>query len=282
LDCIAAAQQVLGAGAPHGYRGAQPLGLHVEGPFLNPKKKGAHNPQYLRPPDLEAVKDWSPQSEVRLVTLAPELPGAGEVIVQLKERGVVVSAGHSMLGYEQAQAAFQLGVRCGTHLFNAMPPLNHRAPGLAGALLGDPDVNAGIIVDGLHVHSAMVALAWQLKGGRGLFLVTDAMAAAGMPPGDYELGHLNVHVDGHTARLDDGTLAGSLLSMDTALRNLVAFTGCSLTDALPALTRIPADLLGMPQKGRLFAGCAADLVLLSADLQVQGTILAGELVYSPF
>ena len=282
LERTAAAQEVLCTGAPDGYHGAQALGLHVEGPFLNPEKKGAHNPEYLRLPDLDAIKDWSPRNGVRLVTLAPELAGAGDVIARLTERGVVVSAGHSTLGYEQAGAAFQLGVRCGTHLFNAMPPLNHRTPGLAGALLGNPNVGAGIIVDGLHVHPAMVALAWRLKGGRGLFLVTDAMAAAGMPPGTYQLGGLTVHVDGVSACLDDGTLAGSLLSMDVALRNLIAFTGCSPAEALPALTRVPADLLAMPEKGRLLAGCDADLVLLSADLQVQGTIVAGELVYSTF
>lgn len=282
LENIAAAQHVLNAGAPQGYRGAQPLGLHVEGPFLNPEKKGAHNLQYLRLPDLEAVQDWSPASGVRLVTLAPELTGAAAVIDYLKEHGILVSAGHSTLSYEQAQEAFRLGVRCGTHLFNAMPPLNHRAPGLAGALLDAPDIGAGMIVDGLHVHPAMVALAWRLKNERGLFLVTDAMAAAGMSPGDYQLSGLTVHVDGETARLDDGTLAGSLLSMDAALRNLIAFTGCSLAEALPALTRVPAEVIGMPQKGRLQVGCDADLILLSPDLKVQATAVAGELVYSTF
>ncbi|MCS6843033.1 MAG: N-acetylglucosamine-6-phosphate deacetylase [Caldilineales bacterium] len=278
---LARAQAVLAAGPPPGWRGATPLGLHVEGPFLNPAKKGAHNPAYLRMPTLDAVADWSPQTGVRLVTLAPELSGALPVAEALSRRGVLVGAGHSAATYEQALAGFDAGVRYGTHLFNAMPPLLHRDPGLAAALLTDPRITVGLIVDGVHVHPAVVRLAWRALGPGRLNLVTDAMAALGMPPGHYCLGDFPVAVDGAVCRLADGTLAGSVLSLDQALRNLIAFAGCRLEDALQTVTVTPARALGLAhQRGRLAVGCAADLVLLSPDLRVRATIVAGELVYA--
>jgi N-acetylglucosamine-6-phosphate deacetylase len=164
LSQAAQAQETLDGGAPAGWLGSIPLGLHCEGPFLNPQKKGAHNPAHLRLPTLADVAAWSPENHVRLVTLAPELPGALAVVKELAARGVVVSAGHSMATYSEAKAGFAAGIRYGTHLFNAMPPLEHRAPGLPGALLSDPAVTIGIIPDGIHVHPAMVALAWAAKG----------------------------------------------------------------------------------------------------------------------
>ena len=212
LETIAAAQQVVSTGRPGGFRGAEPLGLHVEGPFLNPQKKGAHNPRYLRAPDAGAVAGWSPATGVRLVTLAPELPGALAVIALLADRGVLVSAGHSAAGFDQAKAAFDAGIRYGTHLFNAMPPLQHREPGLPGALLTDARPIVGLIADGVHTHPSIVSLAWQALGSKRLNLVTDAMAALGMPPGTHRLGDFDVSVDATSARLADGTLAGSILS----------------------------------------------------------------------
>jgi len=278
---VAAAQQVVSAGPPAGYRGATPLGLHLEGPFLNPAKRGAHNPRHLRQPDPAAVADWSPAQGVRLVTLAPELPGALDVTRVLHERGVVVSAGHSLADYAEAQAGFAAGITYGTHLFNAMPPLDHRAPGLPGALLTDRRPSAGLIADGIHVHPAVVALAWQMRGATQLNLVTDAMAALGMPPGRYRLGDWDVDVDATSARLADGRLAGSLLSLDLAVRNLIAWTGCAPEAALATVTTVPAALLGLgPQRGLLAPGAAADLVLLTPDLQVALTVIAGQVVYS--
>jgi N-acetylglucosamine-6-phosphate deacetylase len=280
LEVYAAAQAVLRNGPPPGYRGAQPLGLHFEGPFLNPEKKGAHNPAYLRPPNPGEAAGWSAETGVHLVTLAPELPGALELTRLLRARGVVVSAGHSNADFEQAQAAFQAGITCGTHLFNAMPPLGHRSPGLAGALMAESGVAVGVIADGLHIHPSIVKLAWKAKGPQGLILVTDAMAALGMPPGSYPLGDETVQVDGRSARLPDGTLAGSLLTMDAALRNLAAFAGCSLVEALPCLTSTPARLLGLGTKGQLAVGYDADFVLLTPDGQVLMTIVGGKVLYT--
>ncbi len=280
LEKIAAGRAIVTGPRPAGFRGARPLGLHIEGPFLNPQKKGAHNPKYLRQPDLAVVADWSPATGVRLVTLAPELPGALDVIAALSDRGVWVSAGHSMATYEQAEAGFDAGVRYGTHLFNAMPALGHRDPGLPGALLTDDRAAVGLIADGIHTHPAVIKLVWQAVGGERLTLVTDAMAALGMPAGRHLLGDFEVIVDGTSARLADGTLAGSILAHDQALRNLIAITGCTLAEALPTVTTTPAKVIGLAgERGRIEPGYAADLVLLSPDLQVHTTIAEGKLVY---
>jgi N-acetylglucosamine-6-phosphate deacetylase len=260
--------------------GAVPLGLHLEGPFINPAKKGAHNPDYIRPPQADSAMDWTLKNGVRLVTLAPELPGALDLAARLLAGGVVVSAGHSMASFEQAQTAFDSGVRYGTHLFNAMPAMEHRQPGLAGALLADSRVVAGLIADGIHVHPAMVALAWKARGSRGLNLVTDAMTALGMPEGYYPLGDQTVKVDAVSARLPDGTLAGSILTLDQALRNLMTFTGASLAEVLPVVTGTPARLLGLERKGRITPGCDADLMLLSPSGRVYLTVVGGKVVYS--
>jgi N-acetylglucosamine-6-phosphate deacetylase len=272
---IAALRHASGGGG-----GAVPLGLHLEGPFINPAKKGAHNPDYIRLPQAGSAADWTLQNGVRLVTLAPELPGALDLASRLLAGGVVVSAGHSMATFDQARSAFDSGVRYGTHLFNAMPALDHRQPGLAGALLTDSRMVTGLIADGIHVHPAMVALAWKGKGSRGLSLVTDAMTALGMPAGDYRLGDRTVKVDAVSARLPDGTLAGSILTLDQAVRNLMAFSGASLVEVLPAVTGTPARLLGLERKGRIAAGCDADLILLSPGGQIFLTMVSGEIVYS--
>ncbi len=280
LKNVAHAQAII-ARPPDDFQGAAPLGLHIEGPFLNPQKKGAHNAAYLRPPSLDAVAEWSPESGVRLVTLAPELPGAREVIAALTARGIVVSAGHSIATYEEAEAGFDAGIRYGTHLFNAMPALNHRDPGLPGALLTDTRLTVGLIADGIHTHPAMIALVWRALGPDRLSLVTDAMAALGMGPGKHMLGEYEVFVDAASARLADGVLAGSILSLDAALRNLTRITGCALADALATVTTTPATLLGLhAERGRIAPGYLADLTLLTPDLHVAGTVIRGKLVYS--
>ena len=274
-----AAQDVLMAGPPAGYRGAIPLGLHIEGPFLNPAKKGAHNPAHLRLPSPEAVADWSPETGVALVTLAPELPGALETIAALASRGVVVSSGHSTATYAQAQAGFAAGIRYGTHLFNAMPTLLHREPGLPAALLNAPHLTVGLIADNIHVHPELMRLVWQLLGPTRLNLVSDAMAALGMSPGQYILGDYAVTVTDTDARLADGTLAGVILPVDGCLRNLIRCTGCAVEDGLATVTTTPAALLNQTRKGRLAPGMDADLVLLDGDLQVVKTWVGGELVF---
>ncbi|HID51992.1 MAG TPA: N-acetylglucosamine-6-phosphate deacetylase [Anaerolineae bacterium] len=278
LETTDEAQRVMGI-RPSPFQGAEPLGLHLEGPFLNPGKKGAHNPVYICLPSLDWVAGWSPENHVRLVTLAPELPGAAAVIEALTSRGVVVSAGHSLATFAEAETGIDAGIRYGTHLFNAQSPLHHREPGLPGALLTDERVTIGLIPDGIHVHPALVKLVWQAGGNR-LTLVTDAMAALGMPPGEYELGDFRVTVDETTCRLPDGTLAGSILSLDTAVCNLIAFTGCTLPQALTTVTTIPARLLGLDgRKGQIAPGYDADLVLLTPDLQVAAAVVGGEVVY---
>jgi N-acetylglucosamine-6-phosphate deacetylase len=276
------AQTVLAKGAPEDIgTHAQPLGLHLEGPFLNPAKRGAHPPEHLRAPDLEWAADWLPETGVRLVTLAPELPGALELTRRLVERGVVVSMGHSAASYAEARAGLEAGITYGTHLYNAMAPFEHREPGVVGALLADERATVGVIADGVHVHPGAVRVAWRAKGPGGVTLVSDAMAGLGMGEGVFKLGDRAVTVRGGTARLEDGTLAGSVLSMDAAVRNLVEMTGCEVFKAVAAATGTPARALGGAghDVGGLAVNGRADLVLLTLDLEVAATWVGGTLAY---
>jgi N-acetylglucosamine-6-phosphate deacetylase len=258
--------------------GAELLGVHLEGPYLSPQRAGAHDPDLLRPIDVDEILAWAEVDIVRIVTLAGELPGAAAAVRELRNRGILVSIGHSNATYAEAIAAFDAGVGWGTHLYNAMSPLGHREPGLMGALLTGP-VPVGIISDGIHSHPAMVKVAYSCKGARGIALVTDAMEAMGMPAGTYRLAGRSVIVDGQTARLADGTLAGSILTMDAGVRNLVAFTGCTQTEAICMASTTPARILGLAKKGRIAVGCDADLVILNREGQVKATWARGELVY---
>jgi N-acetylglucosamine-6-phosphate deacetylase len=281
-EFVRTAQSVLQAGPPAAYRGARVLGLHLEGPYLNPEKCGAHNLAFLSLPDPAVYQRWSPSSHVRLVTLAPELDGSLEAIRVLVRSGVVVSAGHSQADLIQAQAGFEAGITYGTHLFNAMPPLDHKKPGLVGALLTNPQTMAGIIVDGIHLDPAVVMLAWKILSAQRTNLVSDAIAALGMPPGEYQLGGHPVFVDGTSARLQDGRLSGSLLSLDQALRNLMVFTGCALSEALTTITQTPARLLRMQRSlGSLVKGSLADLVLLTPETRIAGVWINGHPVLPP-
>jgi N-acetylglucosamine-6-phosphate deacetylase len=267
-DVVEAARQTLLAGPPAGYRGARALGLHLEGPFIS--RPGAHRAEHIRAP-LRG-NDWSPPTGVRMVTLAPELPGALELVRELSAAGVLVAAGHSDATYEQGRAAIDAGIRYGTHLFNVMPLLHHRAPGLAAALLLDRRVTLGLIADGVHVDQAMIALAWRLAGPDRVSLVTDAGAAFGVGPGSYRLGDAEVAVDERAARLPDGTLASSTLTLPRAVRNLAEFSGASIDQALATVTSTPARLLGL-------AAQADDLTLLDRNLNVVATFIAGEPVH---
>ena len=271
LDALAAPPT-----GPH----ARALGLHLEGPFLADPRRGAHPPKLLRPPTLADLDRWTPEHGVALVTLAPELPGAAEVIAALVHRGVVVSAGHTAATAEQALAAIDAGVTWVTHLFNAMEPLHHRAPGLPGVALADPRLAAGVIADGIHLHPVTVAAAHRALGPR-LTLVTDAVGALGLPPGDTALGQARVRVDPDgSVRLPDGTLAGSALSMDQAVRNLRAWTGCDPDTAIAAATANPARVLRRTDVGHLAVGRPADVVVLDDALHVVATVTAGELAYT--
>lgn len=278
LEQVAKAQQALRE-RPANFQGAEPLGLHVEGPFLNEEKKGAHNPAYLLPPDSELVTNWSRENGVRLVTIAPELPNALGLVEDLATRGVVVSMGHTMATLEQAEAGYSAGIRYATHLFNAMPPLDHRSPNAPGAVLAHKEWVTGLIPDGIHVHPAMVKLVWDAKG-KNINLVSDAMAALGMPPGRYKLNDFDCVVSDKDARLHNGTLAGSVLALNDAVRNFIAYTGCSVSDALEMVTTTPARLLGIEnERGRIAPGLAGDFVMLDDDWNVLLTAVRGEVVY---
>lgn len=278
-EVVRQAVQVVQA-LPERAPGARVLGLHLEGPFLNPHQAGAHNPRHLRAPSLDFLADLGSLEPVRLVTLAPELLGADEVIGELRRQGIVVAAGHTMATYDEALHALDLGVTFGTHLFNVMRPLHHREPGIVGAFLTDPRPAVGLIPDGLHVHPAVVRLIWRLKGPQGVCVVTDAMAALGMPPGRYRLGDVEVLVDETSARVPSGLLAGSILHMDQGVRNLRAFTGCTVSETLQTVTLNPARLLGLDDNlGRIAPGCLASLVLLDEDLRVVATVVEGQVVH---
>ena len=275
----------LAAGPPDGYRGAAPLGAHFEGPFLSPEASGAHDPAYLRlPVDADSdVAGWSSESGVRMVTVAPELDGAIDLVSALTSRGVVVSAGHSAATRDQAVAAFDAGVTYATHLFNAMPPLMHRQPGLAGAALADPRVAVGLIADGLHVHRDVIRLTAQAAGHERVSLVTDATAGLGMDPGHYLLGGRDVVVDLESVRLaDDGRLAGSALTADEALRRFESMSGWSVAAVLATMTSTPQRLLGLTDRGTLRVDARADMTVFTPDLRVVGTFVGGEPVHGPW
>ena len=259
--------------------GARPLGLHLEGPFLSPQRHGAHRRDIIEAADPRLLDDWLEGDAVRLVTLAPERPDAPELIEKLRKRDLLISLGHSNATYEQFEAGIDAGARMATHLYNAMSPFGHREPGAIGAALLDDRVTVGLIADGGHSHPASLQLAVRAKGIDRIALVTDMMAAAGMPPGPYMLGGQQVMVDRVSARLNDGTLAGSLLTMDRAVSNMMQWTDATMIDAVRMASEIPAQLLHLERMGRISVGNEADLVLLDANLHVYMTIIRGEVVY---
>ena len=277
-EVIERALATLAEGPPPGFAGATPLGLHLEGPFLAPGKRGAHPRPLLRSPDGAAASGWSRPAGVALVTLAPELDGALDLVRDLVDRGVVVSLGHSAATADQARAAVEAGATWVTHLFNAMAPLHHREPGLAGVALTDERLHVGLVADGVHVHPDVVRLAWRALGAR-MTLVTDAVAALGLPPGEHPLGRATVVVQDDAVRLPDGTLAGSALSLDQAVRNCAAFTGCTAGDALSAASAGPARVLGDSGRGSLRPGRHGDVVLLTPALEVVATLVDGRIVH---
>lgn len=257
--------------------GARVLGAHLEGPFLNPQRRGCHDASLMIEPSPENVRLLL-ANPCRLITLAPELPGGLDAVRTLARAGVVVSAGHSNATYEQGRAAVDAGVRFGTHLFNAMSPLHHREPGLPGALLSSDQAVTGLIADGVHVHEALLTLTVARKGEDGIALTTDQVAAAGMPPGRYRLGGGEVISDGHTVRRAEGMLAGSVATMPQLVRIAAGLSGSSLRAALAMASLTPARALGLPL-GRIAPGTAADLVVMGRDLQVRATLVAGRIVF---
>jgi len=256
--------------------GARVLGAHIEGPFINPEFRGAHDPERLAEPTPDRVKVIE-AARPRLVTLAPELPGALDAIRRLHRAGIVVSAGHTGADFEQGRKAIDAGVRFGTHAYNAMSPVHHRRPGIALALLLDSRVTVGLIADGEHVHPAICEQIVRLKGGTRVALTTDQTAAAGRPPGPYELSGRQVISDGRTVRLPDGTLAGSAAAMPELLRTMTGLPGTNIARAVRMATAVPARVLGERRLGRITAGACADLVVIDRQLNVRLTMVRGHI-----
>lgn len=270
-DIEAALRALAPACAARPAGGARVLGVHLEGPFLSPERLGAQ-PDFTCAATLEQVLAWHALAPLRLVTLAPEVPGHLALIVALRAHGFVVQLGHSAGRYEDAVAALEAGATGFTHLFNAMTGLHHRAPGLAGAALAHAE-RAELIPDLLHVHPGAIRAA--LRAIPGLYCVTDSTAAAGMPDGPYRLGRQTVHKCQGGVRLADGTLAGSTLTMDQALRNLVGL-GLTLQEASRRTATTAAEHLELQDRGQLAPGAWADVVVLDAQLAVQAVFTEGE------
>ncbi len=276
---------------------ARVLGAHLESNFLHPDYNGAQPAACLRlpprpgePPRADGEFTGAAivqvidahRSSVRLVTLAPELEHAIDLIHRLVQNGHRVSLGHSAATFDQAEAAIHAGARHATHLFNRMPALQHRAPGLAGAVLAHDEVTSEVICDGYHVHPAMVRMAVRAKGVDGVLAITDATAGAGLPVGaESVLGNQRIRVTERCALLDDGTLAGSILTMDGAFRMLAGAVGLGIVEAARLCATTPATALGRPDLGRIAVGAAADLVVLDAAWHVTQTWVAGALAWNP-
>jgi len=254
---------------------AHPLGIHLEGPFLSHKRRGVHPPEYLVEPTIEIFdRLWqAARGFVRMLTIAPELPGALEVVAEAARRNVCVSIGHSDATIEASRAGIRAGARHATHTFNAMRPLDHREPGILGEVLTDDHLSADIIADGIHVAPEIIQLFLQAKGNDRSVLITDATAAAGMPDGKYRLGPIEVDVKDGKCTMD-GKLAGSVLTMDKAVRNVVKFSSWNLRDSVQAATSNPCRAVGLPQ-GKLVPGADANVVVLSPNGEVRKTIVRG-------
>jgi N-acetylglucosamine-6-phosphate deacetylase len=263
--------------------GATILGAHLEGPWINPARAGAQDPAGIRPPDTAEARRLLDlgRGAVRLVALAPEMPGAVDVIRECRGRAVVVAAGHTEANWDEMTAAVAAGVRHVTHTFNAMGGLGHREPGTAGAALALAELRCELIADGHHVHPGAMAVLARSKGPGGVVLISDAVRAAGLPEGEVDLGGRPAQHCCGAVRLPDGRLAGSVLTLDVALRNFAAATGWGWPDLARAVADNAADALGLPTKGRLAAGLDADLALLAdkGDGDVLLTVVEGRIVH---
>ncbi len=263
--------------------GAELLGIHMEGPYINVDRRGAHDPAWLRLPDAaetERLLELA-RGRLKLITIAPELPGAEAMIRRLVAAGVTISIGHTDVTYEQARATIPLGITHATHCFNAMRPLQHRAPGPLGAIVEAEQVCGELIADGVHVHPAALRIMIRALGPERTVVVTDGLACAGLSDAEFTFGGQRARVVDGVARLEDGTITGSVLTMDQALRNVVSFAGVSLGEAVAMLTRNPARSAGAAdRKGLLEPGYDADLLILDGDLRLQATLCRGKLAFA--
>lgn len=285
LETLAAVGRVVRGRMGKFTGGARIVGLHLEGPYIHPSKAGAQAAQHARRPRRQELAGLYGElgDAWRVVTLAPELAGARDAVDWLTARGVVVALGHSTASFAEAEDVFAAGARHVTHTFNAMGPLHHREPGLVGAALAAEHVTVDVIADGLHVHPAVLKLLYRCKGPEHILLITDCIGALGRPEGEYALGDMPVVVKGREARLrdDPGTLAGSLLTMDEAVRTMVHRVGVPLPEAVRMASLNAAALLGIDDHtGSLAAGKDADIVVLDRDLNVMQTLVRGRVVFS--
>ncbi|MFJ7734311.1 N-acetylglucosamine-6-phosphate deacetylase [Lysinibacillus sp. NPDC097231] len=260
---------------------ARLLGIHVEGPFVSEKRAGAQPVEYIIPPSIEQIIYWQKISKQRIkqVTVAPEVEGGFKFIETLKDLDIIASIGHSDATIEEVDKAVAMGVRQATHLYNQMRPFHHRNPGVVGAVFLEDKVKVEIIADFVHSHPLSVKLAYRIKGANGIILITDAMRAKGLQYGDYDLGGQTVQVSKDGAHLSNGALAGSVLTMEQAVKNMKAITNCSLQDIVAMSSTNAAEQLQLTTKGRIAEGFDADFVLLDQNLNVQKTICRGKVVF---
>ena len=256
--------------------GAELMGCHLEGPFLNPLFKGAHDPDKMILPDISLIQEF--RDIIKLITFAPELSDNKEFMEYCKSSGITMSIGHSNATYEQALEAISQGASHVTHTFNAMSPLHHREPGVVGAAMNTP-VSCELIVDNIHLHSAIPEIMYKIKGIDKIILVTDAMRASGMPEGNYALGGRQVFVKDGKAALATGALAGSILTMNTALKNFIKITRLPLEEAIKTVTVNPARVIGADRKGSLKPGTDADLTVFDSDFNIISAFVKGRCVY---
>jgi N-acetylglucosamine-6-phosphate deacetylase len=265
-----------------GLHGASILGLHLEGPFINPKQNGAHSTSFIRDLPTEGLENfYSSLENVKMVTLAPELPGALDAIKFLRQRGIIVSAGHTDADEQQLEKGIEAGVTCVTHLFNAMTSFHHRRAGVVGATLSHPDLFFSLIADGVHINDVAIQLAWKMNS-KGLFLISDAVALWGMKKMMMaSQGHVDILADAKKAYVaETGRLAGGLMGLDGNMRHLRLSTGCSLAYAIEAASTKPARILGIEKThGSLNSGCRADMIVLNEKLKVEATYISGVCVY---
>lgn len=260
--------------------GRRAAGIHLEGPFISRERRGTHPEASIAAPDANVFGKWVAlgRGKLKLITVAPELEGVGDLMEAARRAGVRVGLGHSNANFEEARAAIDRGACYAVHTFNAMRPMTHRDPAITGAVLDDDRVYAEIIADGWHVDPAVVRLFARLKGSDRTLLITDGISATGMPDGIYRLGDFDVHVSGGICRSSDGRLAGSTLTQDRALRNFIEWTGWQIADAVKGMTTNVAEAVGLDGRGVLKAGADADFVVLDGSLRVFATYVQGQAV----
>ncbi len=264
-------------------QGAEILGLHLEGPFISPRRAGAQDAKYIIPADIDLFQHWQQLAlqQIKLVTIAPEIDNGITFIKYLREKNIIASFGHSDADYQQCLSGIEAGCTHVTHMYNAMRGMSHRDPGPLPALLMNPHIIAELITDGIHLHPEIVNMTYQIKGKESLVLVTDAMRAKCCGEGIFDLGGQPVHVHGNEARLADGTIAGSVLSMQQAIQNMLHFTMATLQDVMYLTSINPAKQLNcFDRKGSITCGKDADLVVLDDQYQVVMTICRGQIVYA--